>query len=71
MVMVTMVDGKLADVGPREFPRAAPADPREQFQRTFTVALIARIGGATGLADNPVKLRGVDLFHGDPHAQSV
>ena len=61
MVVVLVVDGELAHPLSAEFPRAAAADMREQFECLLPVAPFALLAVSVGLCNDTV---GIGFFHG-------
>ena len=51
VVVVAMVDGQFLQFAPFEFPGAASADVREQFERPFSVTGLAQIFFLTHSSD--------------------
>jgi hypothetical protein len=63
MVVVPMMNRKLAHIPVREFPRAATADPRIELQRLLAVALRALIGSAARIGHDAIQLVRVTRLH--------
>ena len=64
VIVVAVMNRQFTQVGAGEFPRAAPADPRIEFQRLFPVALAARFGAAASIGEDAVQLARVVRAHG-------
>ena len=64
VVVVLVMDRQLVNVGMVEFPRATPADPREQLQRLAAIALVPLRAGTLRIGDHSIESReiGVDLL---------
>jgi hypothetical protein len=59
VVVVLVVHGQQVDCRMVEFPRAAAADPGEQFQRQVPVALFALLSVAPCVGDDPIEVPNV------------
>ena len=57
VVVIAMMDGELAQVGAREFPRTPTADPWIDLQRLLTIALGAPIGRVARFCNDAVRRR--------------
>lgn len=55
VVVIAMMDGELAQVGAREFPRTPTADPWIDLQRLLTIALGAPIGRVARFCNDAVQ----------------
>lgn len=64
MIMIDMMHGQLMQIGTREFPAAAAADPRMQTQRLFAVTGQPVFGAAPGIGNDLIKFLPIDLFAG-------
>ncbi len=62
MVMIFMVYGKFAHVFKVEFPSAATANPRVEFQSLFAVSAFTFFLVAPGLGHNAVEFAVVRRF---------
>ena len=58
VIVVAVMHGQLAQVRARELARAAAADPRIDLQRLLAIALLALLGCAPRVGDDPVELAG-------------
>lgn len=55
MIMVAMVDGKLLEIIPVEFPRTATTHPWIELERLFPVGLLALLPIPLCLGNNPIQ----------------
>jgi hypothetical protein len=59
VIVILVVNGQLMDVGAIELTRAAPADPREDFERPLAIRLGARVAVASCLGDDTIETRSI------------
>jgi hypothetical protein len=64
MIMIAMMYGEFAHVGPRELATASPADPGVKLESLFTITLIAQFPLTLGFSDNAVEFILIRCFGG-------
>jgi hypothetical protein len=57
VIVVAVMNGELVEVFTGKFASATPADPGMNLERTFALALRARLSGADGFGDQAVRSR--------------
>ena len=63
VIVITVVNGQLTQIGACEHSSAAATDPRVDLQRSLTIALSPLVSGASRVGHDSIQLARVFRFH--------
>lgn len=63
VIVITVVNGQLTQIGACEHSSAAATDPRINLQSSLTIALSPLVGGAPRVGHDSIQLARVFRFH--------